>query len=722
MKAVIRRALLIAAFVLAGSASSGAIATDDNHDIIVLSNRADLISGGDALVDVVVPPGILRAMHSGKNIKIRGFINGEPLPADTFALRPNGRVQGLVQGLKVGENVLRVQTPGKSTEIVISNHLLQGPVFAGPQVQPWICNNDRFGLGPAQDEQCSTSTIYQFFYKPLGGGGFKPYDSSNPPGDVAQTTTDTGVTVPYIVRRERGVIDRAVYDIAVLFDPAQPWEPWAPQKGWNGKVFWRYAGDWNPNHLQYSISDVLNDVAVSRGFAVATSALNIGGDNGNDVVSAEATMMVKEHFIEVYGPVRYTLSDGGSGGSMMQHYIVSNYPGLLDGIMPTVSFPDVWQTVVEASDCGLLLRYYRQTSPRLWGDPNQQRAVNGHHLDVCSQWIDSFGFDTTWLQPDKAFGCLGGSSNTPESKGPAPVWVYNPVTNPVGVRCTLPDYQVAIFGTREQDGFANRPLDNVGVQYGLGALQAGAISAEQFVDLNEKIGGRDINFRWQPQRTVTDTAAVEIGYRTGRTTYPREAAKVPILDMRGVPCDIDGNNIHTCVHTWSMRARLIEANGYADNQVVLYGAPSAYAFDLLDRWVAAIKADASDTALEEKVLLHKPADAVNACWQSGQRITDWSQCEALNPHYAIPRIVAGSPLADNIIKCVLKPISRSDYGVTLTDSQWARLQAAFPTGVCDWSKKPDGWQPSVPWLTYEDGPGGRELGPPPNSSHQYEDN
>ena len=42
------------------------------------------------------------------------------------------------------------------------------------------------------------------------------------------------------------------------------------------------------------------------------------------------------------------------------------------------------------------------------------------------------------------------------------------------------------------------------------------------------------------------------------------------------------------------------------------------------------------------------------------------------------------PLADDTLKCELKPMVRSSYPVSFTDDQWSRLQKAFPTGVCDW--------------------------------------
>lgn len=46
---------------------------------------------------------------------------------------------------------------------------------------------------------------------------------------------------------------------------------------------------------------------------------------------------------------------------------------------------------------------------------------------------------------------------------------------------------VNIYGT-DESGFARSPWDNVGVQYGLGALNDGAITPEQFLDVNATIG------------------------------------------------------------------------------------------------------------------------------------------------------------------------------------------------------------------------------------------
>ena len=60
---------------------------------------------------------------------------------------------------------------------------------------------------------------------------------------------------------------------------------------------------------------------------------------------------------------------------------------------------------------------------------------------------------------------------------------------------------VQIYG-RDEDGFARRTWDNVGVQYGLTALHDGHISPEEFLDLNARIGGwkatKDIVQEGQP--------------------------------------------------------------------------------------------------------------------------------------------------------------------------------------------------------------------------------
>lgn len=720
--------MLLFATVATGTAHS---AEAEGMQVKVLSGRADLVSGGDALVEIVLPgntdPAKIRVDVAGRNL------------TSAFAVRSDGRFLGLVTGLAVGENVLTARGPAGGARLTMTNHPVGGPLFAGPQVQPWICATEENGLGPARDAQCNTPAKFELLYKSSVTGQFAAYDPDHRPLDLAYTTTDQGNRVPYIVRRERGVMDRGIYDVATLYDPSRKWAPWAPQRGWNGKLLVPFGGDCTPRHSQGSpefLPDitVLNDQALSRGFAVALSNLNVLGQNCNDVVSAEAVTMLKEHIVENYGEIRYTIGKGCSGGSMQQHWITSNYPGLLDGIQPSCSYPDVWETMQEAEDCHLLDRVF-DSSP-LWAVTTQRAAVTGYAAEtVCrSFWDNPTGiaqYSKTWLDPDNGPGCLGGAlGGGATGLDPNPPWVYDAQTNPTGVRCTLQDYSVAVWGRRPAQawdavekrigrGFANRPFDNVGVQYGLHALESGEILPEQFVDLNEKVGGLDIDWNWQPRRSTADPAALETAYRSGRVTYPKEAAKVPIIDLRGS----SNLEIHTDFHSYAMRARLDQANGGHGNQIIwtspepLVGNATAneQAFLLIDKWLANIEADASSDPLEVQVLRNKPAEAVDACWIAGKKVTDMSLCRAAFPYFADPRIAAGGPLADNILKCQLTPLDRSDYTVDFTNAQWERLRKVFAAGVCDYRKPAVAQQPSVPWLTFSDGPGGQPLGPTPRS-------
>jgi len=77
------------------------------------------------------------------------------------------------------------------------------------------------------------------------------------------------------------------------------------------------------------------------------------------------------------------------------------------------------------------------------------------------------------------------------------------------------------------------------------------------------------------------------------------------------------------------------------------------------------------------------------------------QCETLFPTFGDTRTAAGGGLAGDTLKCQLKPLNFADYPVTYTAAQHARLQAAFPTGVCDFSKPGvDERPPLGAWLDY----------------------
>lgn len=76
--------------------------------IRILSNRADLISGGDVLIEVVPPAGAAL-----DNISMR--LNGDNVTGQ-FSETDKGNLRGLVTGLKLGKNTFIAQLSGRSAK------------------------------------------------------------------------------------------------------------------------------------------------------------------------------------------------------------------------------------------------------------------------------------------------------------------------------------------------------------------------------------------------------------------------------------------------------------------------------------------------------------------------------------------------------------------------------------------------------------------------------
>ncbi len=756
-----------------------------------LSNRADLVSGGAALVEIKLPDGADGAY-------LQADLDGSDITS-TFARQADGRYLGVVKGLKNGDNTLSVKSTLATfvgARLVINNHPIGGPVLLGTQTMPWICatptavaangntpGSNASGLSTtAIDAQCNIATEFKLFYRTTTAGCstalpdpsppavaaanncFKPYAVGTTPADLSTTTTTAGVTVPYIVRVERGTINRGIYDIVVLYDPTKPAPTaLAPQATWNGKVVYTFGASTGQPRQQFRTEqNWADDAALSRGFMVVDNSLTDSLYNSNRILVAETLMMMKEHIVRNYGEIKYTLGIGCSGGSIQQNTIASTFPGLLDGIQPSCDYADAITTGIEVNDCVLLVNFY--ASPE-WATlmsgltqaqiNAKKTAINGHLDHVgCQSWNNAFGFNNKpgnyvrLLVLDQATGALGvppGEAPRNNCLLPAAL-VYHPVTNPGGTRCGDPDLAAAIWGTTANTltGVAagsRRALftgDNVGVQYGLKALLAGAISAEEFVTLNEKIGGTDTDANRMVARAVADAAALEIAYKAGIVASGKNLGKLPIVDSRGY----DEQGIHYIWRSYAERARIdaANANNHGNQVIWRYGtgllpatpaqvnAVTVQSLLTMDSWLSGLLSSAPKAWLnaertQAQVIAAKPASAVDLCYLTGDvnfttKVFDQAVCDAdarLVKH-ASPHQVAGGPLAENILKCQLKPISMSEYtGITFSAAQQARLANTFPGGVCDWSKPGIGQQDPVSPQTYQAGPGGVPLGPRPLS-------
>ena len=698
-------------------------------DVRVVSTQPHLVSGGDALIEVVT------SAASGADLRLT--VNGEAQAVEfaaTEAADGSPSYRALVSGLRIGGNTIEVDMSGGAGRIAVINYPITGPIISGPHLEPYFCLSElapdsigekrRFAIGNGEylddtsvDAFCSLPARVDYVYRSATADGeFLPLPyGGDRPADLATVSTIEGVEAPYIVRIETGTINRAIYQTAILHDPAGPApSPLSPPAAWNGRLVYTYGGGCEAGFFQgTSTGRVLRDNLLSKGYAVASSTLNVNSQGGcNDVLSAETTMMVKEHFIETYGEPRYTIGNGGSGGAMQQLLIAGAYPGLLDGIMPTLTFSDAVTYFMDTQECSLPLRNFLN---------DESRGIKGDVKAAIGAWSMWFVCDESLgLRPDRIapYDC---PAQIPMAKR------YDAVKNPDGVRCSIYDGMRNIFREKlfvdinSERTFARSPHDNVGVQYGLATLNEGIIDKTFFLDLNEAMGGWDIDFQPRSERTVADDNALRIAYETGRVTSGGAGlSQVPIIDDRRY-MDHEGN-FHASVYSFTTRARLMRDNGHADNYVIRRHPESVSLADenlaLLDRWLANIKADGSDLRPLEKIVRSKPPELQDDCWtEAGERIVEKAifdkdrlfdntrgACNELYPPHGGLRLVAGGPLSNDVFKCQMKPIDDGDYSVEVTDAERGRLEAIFDEGVCDWSRPGVHQAVNQTWLSYGPSP------------------
>ena len=176
--------------------------------------------------------------------------------------------------------------------------------------------------------------------------------------------------MPYIVRVDSGTINRAIYQIAMLDDP----------DGWNRKFVVSFGGSSGTQYIQGVMAPppgggVLNHQALSKGFGYLISSELVNGRRGNGVLQGETLMMIKEYIIERYGVPKFFIGSGGSGGAIQQLVITQMYPGLLDGLMPSLTFPD---SSLHTIDSILLTNLWPKLDKNVW-TPGQDHGGRRLH-------------------------------------------------------------------------------------------------------------------------------------------------------------------------------------------------------------------------------------------------------------------------------------------------------------------------------------------------------
>ncbi|MGD2061880.1 MAG: DUF6351 family protein, partial [Acidimicrobiia bacterium] len=143
-----------------GGAAPGEIAS---IDLEVVSSPPEYVSGGDARILAHVPPGQID--------KVSILVDGvdqtdrfEPIDEDTL--------EGVVDGLQVGANQVTATLNKRSRaskSLTLTNHPITGPIFSGPQQEPFFCSTPGdYGAaeldGPI-DTDCSMETEVGFKYR-----------------------------------------------------------------------------------------------------------------------------------------------------------------------------------------------------------------------------------------------------------------------------------------------------------------------------------------------------------------------------------------------------------------------------------------------------------------------------------------------------------------------------------------------------------------------------
>ncbi len=589
----------------------------------------------------------------------------------------------LVSGLPDGEST--IEAPDASVDVV--NYPITGPVFSGPHQEPLFCTLGAFGLEPTGDDDCSAKTRIEYGTIDESGEFAVLPDGAAPddPGEV--------------IRLETGTINRGVYQVAVL-DPSMGAEPIEPGK----HLIYRFGGGCGTGHTQGRPlgAEVLDVEALAADYIVATSTFNTFQTHCNDVLSAETFMMTQEHIDEMLGPIGLTVGSGGSGGAIQQYSIMQNYPGLLDAAQISVSFPDAITIAAGVTDCGLLLDYFGSEEGSEFSDA-ARRAIQGHGTtQTCQAWRTTF-LDN--IDPSKS--CDGA---IPAEE------VYDPADNPDGIRCTLQDSASNLFGV-DADGFGIRALDNTGVQYGLGALNDGVITVDQFLDLNGAIGGYDIDGTIGPDRMNTPAEVFEAAYADGRVFQAGgDSRTIPIIDT-DLYSDL-AFDIHDRHRLFAVRERLTgDAATASPNRVIwtrggaglieaVSGGDPESARDSIEA-VAPSQIDGVDLLVEWATTGQRPDGVADDCIIDGERIVGdeafapGQPCAETYPYFGDPRTAAGAPLRNDIIKCTTVPVDVDAYEVEFDTNQAAALEQIFPDGVCDWSLPGVGQVPlRGTWLEY----------------------
>src|SRR5262245_42839672 len=141
-----RLAIASLAFVVASIGLSlvdvGNLVAADALVVTTISSRPDMVSGGDALVEIRSTSGSSSVVVTVNDSDASGIFKPH---AERKSL------VGLVKGLRVGRNVITVKSGSQSARLEVTNHPITGPIVSGDHIAPFVCRTVESGLGEPLD-------------------------------------------------------------------------------------------------------------------------------------------------------------------------------------------------------------------------------------------------------------------------------------------------------------------------------------------------------------------------------------------------------------------------------------------------------------------------------------------------------------------------------------------------------------------------------------------
>lgn len=678
---------------LAGCLGGGGGSSSDIEDpaalnLSVLSSRADQVTGNSVLLGVEGDVNLTEEQAA----ELELWVNDQKVEPLRITRR-NGRLEVLIPGLTEGENRLELHHTerGPLHSMDVTAYPETGPVFSGPQQYPFVCTSvSEWGRQPLVDTEgnngfpvfeggtqiglsrdCTIEPFVTFVYRTTGGS-YQPLPGDGTrPADMATTTLTDGREVDFVVRWERGTLNRFLYSFATLATLGDAAEA-AATDNWNGRLLFQFEGGVAIGHTQGRVSGrALAPEVLGKGYAVIYSSGTRTNAHYNLQVGGETALMVKEHFIKRFGVPDYTVAIGGSGGGIQQYVYSQNHPGLLDAGVPQYAYPDMVTQTIHIGDCELLEHYMDVTDRNnaLWQTTANRSLLVG--LNATDAYTDPLAAAKTMLGYATAPGM---TECIPAWRGLTPL-VMNPLfgqarnqeqMEPAGVMnevdWTHYDDLRNIYGVDEQ-GNPRTLFDNVGVQYGLEALVNNDITPAEFLKLNAQVGGwkqpKDMvqegfpfigsiadvmadptrfdpwsrrNMLLSPDgdtpapRTEGDLQAIQAAYTSGMVFDGQ--LNIPVIEWRHYLEEVlDMHNSH---QSFSARQRIRNRMGHSDNQVIWFtdtrptdtSDPDRprpreefdhtwLALEVLHEWLENIR-DNPDRSIAE----NKPAQAADSCFET----------------------------------------------------------------------------------------------------------